>query len=135
MKVLVDTSVWVDFVNGYPSPQADALSRLIEERENIATCGLVAAEFLQGLKRERDRKRLEALFMDLTWLTPVEPDTYVASASMFRELRRRGITVRSVVDSIITRLAEENGCFLLARDRDIDLILESGVAKVRPLPG
>lgn len=135
MMVLVDTSVWVDFVNGYPSPESDALSKLIEERENIATCGLVVAEFLQGLKRERDRKRLEALFKDLTWLTPVEPDTYVASAAMFRELRRRGIRVRSVVDSIITRLAEENGCFLLARDRDIDLILESGVAKVRPVPG
>ncbi len=32
MRILVDTSVWVDFFNGHPSPQAADLFRRLRER-------------------------------------------------------------------------------------------------------
>ena len=134
MTVLVDTSVWIDFANGYPSPQADHLAHLIEAEEEIATCGLVAAEFLQGLRRQRDRTRLESLFEDLTWLTPTEPDTYFGAARLYRALRARGITIRSTVDCLIAILAHEHRCHLLERDRDMARILDSGLVDVSRPP-
>ena len=45
-----------------------------------------------------------------------------------------GHTVRSTIDCVIAVIAEENGCYVLARDRDMDAILASGVLKVRRWP-
>jgi hypothetical protein len=38
-------------------------------------------------------------------------------------------TVRSTIDCIIAAIAEDGGCDLLARDRDMDAILDSGLLK------
>jgi predicted nucleic acid-binding protein len=48
---------------------------------------------------------------------------------VYRALRERGKTVRSTVDCIIAAIAEAGGCDLLARDRDMDAILDSGLLK------
>jgi hypothetical protein len=135
LRVLVDTSVWVDFTNGADTPEAESLARLIADEEEIVTCGLVVCELLQGLRRPKDVDRLRPLLLDLGWLTPAEPDTYLAAANLFRMLRQRGVTIRSTVDALIVRLAEENDCYLLARDRDMTQILSSGLVRVSALPG
>jgi predicted nucleic acid-binding protein len=131
--ILVDTSVWADFANGFPSGEAETLARLIEAEEDLATCGVVVAEFLQGLRSPRSVTRFSAHFRDMQWLTPREPETYEAAAGLYRSLRRRGVTVRSTIDCLIVRLAEEAGCSLLARDRDMALILSSGLVSVSPV--
>lgn len=134
MKVLVDTSVWVDFFSGHPSAEADTLEWLIEAEADIITCGLILTEFFQGIRRRKTIPKLEIFFRDMTCLEPREPDTYLAAAALFRDLRARGITVRSTVDCLIAQLAVENGVMVLARDRDVRLILESGLCDVRPVP-
>jgi len=32
LRVLVDTSVWVDYLNGYPSREREALDQLLADR-------------------------------------------------------------------------------------------------------
>jgi predicted nucleic acid-binding protein len=132
LRVLVDTSVWVDFTNGYASTQADKLASLIEQEEDIFTCGVVVAEFLQGLRNTRSIIQYKLHFRDLEWLSPQEPDTYEEAAGLYRKLRSKGISVRSTIDCLIVRLAEVHGCMILARDRDISLILDSGLVTVIP---
>lgn len=135
MRILVDTSVWVDFFNGSVNPTAEALVRLIDKEIEILTCGVIVAEFLQGI---RDRNKLPTLighFQDMDWLTPTEPETYIRAAAMFRKLRSQGITIRSTIDCLIVQLADENNAMVLSKDRDFDLILNSGVVDVKPLPG
>jgi len=68
LKVLVDSSVWVDFFNGYVSPERNALAELFDSPHEICTCGVVVSEVFQGLKRMPDRLRLAELFLDLTFL-------------------------------------------------------------------
>lgn len=133
MKVLVDTSVWADFFNGHPSPEATVLARLIEDEEDIVTCGLVLAEFFQGIRHRKTIPKLERLFREMACLRPREPDTYLDAASLYRDLRARGITVRSTVDCVIVRLAAENDALILAKDRDIRLVVESGLSGARAL--
>lgn len=134
MNVLVDTSVWVDFFNGHRSPEAVALEGFIDQEDEIATCGVVIAEFFQGLRSERSIGRLEPYFREMSCLEASEPETYFRAADLFRQLRRRGITVRSTIDCVIACLAAQHGYHLLAKDRDMALILQSGLCPVRPTP-
>jgi len=130
LRILVDTSVWADFTNGHPSAEADLLAALIDAEEEIVTCGVIVAEFLQGLRSAQSIRRYGDHLRDMVWLTPSEPDTYEAAAELFRGLRRRGVTIRSTIDCLIARLAHEHGCALLARDRDLHAIAASGLVDV-----
>jgi len=134
MRVLVDTSVWVDFFNGAPTREAALLGRLISDEVELVTCGVVIAEFFQGIRKTRSRAELERQFRDMVCLEPVEPDTYFAAADLYRELRRRGVTMRSTIDCLIVKLAELHDVLLLARDRDITRILASGLTKASAVP-
>lgn len=134
MRILVDTSVWADFFNGTPTEETALLARLIEDEVEIVTCGVVIAEFFQGIRRSKSRAVLEAQFRDMECLSPSEPETYFASAELYRDLRSKGITVRSTIDCLIVRLAAEHGTLLLSSDSDIHRILDSGLVPVRPAP-
>jgi len=134
MRVFVDTSVWVDFFNGHPSPQAEALARLIHEEADVLTCGVVAAEVLQGIRRSKSLTTIEKHFRDMEWLTPREPDTYLEAANLYRTLRSKGLTIRSTIDCIIAKLAQENDALLLSKDRDLQLIVDSQLLDIRMLP-
>lgn len=129
MKVLVDTSVWVDFFNRFSSPEAEELTRLIEAEIPVLTCGVVIAEFFQGVRRGDSLAELEKHFRAMDCLKPREPETYLEAATLFRQLRERGITIRSTIDCLIARLAEEHSVLLLAKDRDLRLIAESGLCQ------
>jgi predicted nucleic acid-binding protein len=134
MRVLVDTSAWVDFFNDFDSPEADALASLIREEADILTCGVVVAEVLQGLKQTKTLGAIERHFLEMEWLTPSEPKTSIEVANLYRKLRSRGVTIRSTIDCLIARLADEHGVLLLSKDRDIRLIVESGLVDVRAFP-
>ncbi len=133
MRILVDTSVWVDFLNGYPSLEERALGKLIAGEDELCTCGVVVAEVFQGLRHEKGREDLAVLFGELVFLEPAGIDSYFRAAKVYRALRRKGITVRSTIDCLIAVLAEENSCDVLARDRDLRSILASGFVKTRAL--
>ena len=134
MRVLVDTSAWVDFFNDFGSPEAEALASLIREEADILTCGVVVAEVLQGLKQTKTLGAIERHFLEMEWLTPSEPRTYIEAANLYRQLRSRGVTIRSTIDCLIARLADEHGVLLLSKDRDIRLIVESGLVDVKAVP-
>ena len=134
MKVLVDTSVWVDFLNGYPSREQETLAEFLAGEDDVCTCGLIVTEVFQGLRQDRGRKEFEALFRELTFLESVGMDFYLRAAELYRTLRQRGVTVRSTVDCLVAITAEANGCRLLARDRDMTAIASSGLLQVFLLP-
>lgn len=134
MRVLVDTSAWVDFLNGFPSAAADALAELLAGDDDACTCGIVVAEVFQGLHRDEGRSPIRRSFEDMIFLEPTSIRLYLRAAELYRTLRKRGRTVRSTIDCIIVAIAEESACALLARDRDMDTILESGLVKVRRWP-
>jgi predicted nucleic acid-binding protein len=133
MRILVDTSVWVDFFNGHPGPHAEALARLLRDEADLVTCGLVVSEVLQGLRHAKSLANIEKHFREMDWLTPKEPDTYIEAAELFRRLRARGITIRSTIDCVIAKLAAQHDCLILSKDRDLDLIVESKILALRSI--
>lgn len=134
MKVLIDTSAWVDFLNGYDSPEGAAVADLLAGEDDVCTCGVVVAEVFQGLRKSAQYGEIESLFKEMSFLEPAGIDAYLSAAGLYRSLRRCGITVRSTVDCLIAVLADANGCHVLARDRDMSGILRSGLLKARSWP-
>ena len=134
MRVLIDTSAWVDFLNGVSSPERRAVADLLSGSHDLCTCGVVIAEVFQGLRKDKGRARLAELFRDLTFLEPEGIDLYFRAAELYRNLRKQGKTIRSTIDCLIMVLAEEHGCSVLARDRDMDTILASGLLPVERWP-
>ncbi|MES1242126.1 MAG: PIN domain-containing protein [Acidobacteriota bacterium] len=134
MRVLVDTSAWIDFLNGHSSTERQAVADLIASDHEICTCGVVVAEVFQGLRRSKERLKLSDLFRDLIFLEPAGIDDYFKAADLYRALRERGITIRSTIDCLIAVMAAEHGCSLLARDQDMDRIFESGLLEASRWP-
>jgi predicted nucleic acid-binding protein len=134
LKILVDTSVWVDYFNGHSSLECQTLERYLRADADLATCGVVVAEFFQGLRDPRSIARLEPYFLDMVLLRPKEPSSYLSAAALYRMLRAQGVTVRSTIDCLIVQLALEGDAFVLAKDRDIHQILASGLCPVRSAP-
>jgi predicted nucleic acid-binding protein len=130
MKVLVDTSAWVDFLNGYASRECSALRFLLQEEHDLCTCGIIVSEVFQGLRRDKSRPKVEKLFKELTFLEPSGLPLYLRAAEIFRLLRKKGKTIRSTIDCIIVAIAEENDSYVLARDSDMEIIIGSGLVEV-----
>ena len=131
MRVLVDTSAWVDFLNGYDSAEGLSVAELLKGDDDVCTCGVIVAEVFQGLRQSKAYGELVSLFSQMAFLEPSGIATYFRTAELHRALRRRGITVRSTIDCLIAILAADNGCRILARDRDIAAIVSSGLTKLQ----
>lgn len=117
--ILVDSSVWIDYLRGTVTPQTDTLDSLLGVTP-LAIGDLILTEVLQGCPTDREfqavRKTLEAL----TWVTLGGPDVAVLAAKHFRQLRARGITVRKTIDTVIATRCIVDGLELLHGDRDFD---------------
>ena len=117
MMVLVDTTVWIDFFSAHPLPHVNALETLIVDKEDICICGVILTETLQGIRRNSEFSRTQDLFDNLIFL-PMHYGIFLLAAEIYRNLRRRGITIRKPVDCMIAATAIDNGIPLLHNDKD-----------------
>ncbi len=128
MAVLVDTSVWVDFLNGQDSLETHWLRGAIAEALPVVVPGLVMTEVLRGLAGERDAARLEHLLDEFPAAPPLADEDYRGAARLYRDCRSKGVTIASTVDCLIAQLAIRHRLLLLTRDRGFQ-----SVARVAPL--
>ena len=120
---LVDSSVWVEFLCGRIQPIQAADFR------HFATCGPIVQEVLQGLRSGPDSAAFQESLLALRCLSdPMPHDLFLDAAEIYREGRRKGYTIRSTTDCLITAIAIDNGVAIWHRDRDFDTI-----AKYTPL--
>jgi len=122
--ILVDTSVWVDFLNSARGPAGDELERLIRSNGPVVVTGLVVTEVLQGLKR--DVASVTSLLARWPLVEPGGFATYEAAAGIFRRARERGVTL-STVDALLAAVALEYGAALFTLDRDFERLTFTGL--------
>jgi len=117
--ILVDTSVWINYLRGVPFPETDKLDSLLGSVP-LAIGDLVLTEVLQGCPSERefDQVRRFLAKMDLVVLGGAE--VAIEAARNYRKLRGLGITVRKTIDTIIASRCIYSGYSLLHCDRDFD---------------
>jgi predicted nucleic acid-binding protein len=118
--ILVDSSVWIDYLNGTITPQTDLLDGLLGH-EPVAIGDLILTEVLQGFAHERDFNQARKVLASLLVVELGGEKVAIQAAKNFRALRRRGITVRKTIDTVIATRCIESGYVLLHNDRDFNV--------------
>jgi predicted nucleic acid-binding protein len=126
---MVDTSAWVEFLRDTGSPVCARVDALLGEQ--IATCEPIRMELLAGA---RDESHLDALrrLLARASLVRTEPVDYEEAAALYRACRRRGETVRKLVDCLIAATAIRADVALLHADADFDVLARHTPLRVAP---
>lgn len=117
--IVVDTSVWIDYVNGAETIQTNILDIELKNRR-VATGDLIIAEFLQGFREDKQFQEAKEIMDSLEYFDFVGREIAINAAQNFRKLRKKGITVRKTIDVLIATFCIEYGFELLHNDRDFD---------------
>lgn len=120
--ILVDSSVWISFLNGVDSAEAAFLAACIAEDRPLILPGLVRTEVLLGARTEADALRVSQSLSAYPLVPEPMPADYGQAATIYRTCRERGYAVRSAVGCLIAQLCLRDGYELLAEDRDFDAI-------------
>jgi predicted nucleic acid-binding protein len=115
--IVVDSSVWIDFLNGRDVAHVARLQAALGADE-IIVGDLMLCEVLQGLHDEKDARQVESLLRRFEIVPMAGEAIAVAAARNFRSLRKRGITIRKTIDLLIGTWCIENRRPLLHNDSD-----------------
>ncbi len=115
--IVVDTSVWIDYLNGTLNPYTDALDAAIVEGI-VAMGDLIFLEILQGIRDDREYHMTKQSLMTLHRLEMFGKGMPEKCAENYRALRKKGMTVRKTTDVIIATCCIEQQIPLLFTDRD-----------------
>ncbi len=116
--VLVDSTVWIDWLRARPSAAVARLERLLEDGEALLA-PVILQEILQGARSPRALATLRAELGALPMLA-AGVATYAEAGALYARCRWRGITIRSPHDCLIARIAVEHGVALLHDDADFE---------------
>lgn len=117
--ILVDSSVWIDYLRGTPTAQADKLDSLLGVTP-LALGDLILTEVLQGCASDKEFNDVRRLLSTLTVVTLGGPELAIEAARNFRRLRALGLTVRKTIDTVIATRCIVDKHELLHNDRDFD---------------
>jgi hypothetical protein len=117
--VIVDTTVWVDYLKGASTPQAEWLE-LEMGRQRLGLTDLILCQVLQGVRGERRFADVCRELLKYEIFTTGGTELAIAAARNYRALRAKGYTVRRTIDCLIATFCLSNGHNLLHNDRDFD---------------
>jgi predicted nucleic acid-binding protein len=124
--MLIDTSVLVALFKDRTGAVTHALRDLLEGRDYYLT-RFTQMELLQGARDEKEWLKLSDYLADQDYLE-MEGENWTNAARLYFDLRRRGLTVRSVIDCCIAEIALQHEMTLIHNDRDF-----ATIAKLRTL--
>ena len=113
--IVVDSSAWIEFLRDTDSPVCNAVDRLLDA--DLAVCDAISMEILAGARDDHHLSQLRGLINRATML-PTTPADFDEAAALYRMCRRRGETVRKLIDCLIAAVAIRAGAELLHADGD-----------------
>ena len=132
--IVVDSSVWIDFLNGRNAPHVRRL-RVALGTDEIVVGDVMLCEILQGLQSERAARAVETMLRRFDIRAMVGEELAIIAARNFRYLRSRGITVRKTIDMLIGTWCIESRLPLLHNDGDFrPMARYLGLAEVPATP-
>jgi len=117
--VIVDTTVWIDYLQGIRNPETDWLEAELD-RQRLGLTDVILCEVLQGVRDEATATAVERQLLKLEVFQTGGVDLARDSAKNYRTLRARGHTVRKTIDCLIATFCLREQHSLLHRDRDFD---------------
>jgi len=121
--VIVDSSVWIDYINRHDTVQTGILQSLLGF-EQLGIGDIILTEVLQGFRSDRDYRRTLRGLSAFHAFEMLGVDNAIRSAENYRALRKRGITIRKTTDVMIATFCIEEGHQLLFSDADFEPFVE-----------
>jgi predicted nucleic acid-binding protein len=117
--VIVDTSVWIDYLKSISNAHTRWLDQQLE-RIPIALTDLILCEVMQGTRDEQAAQKTRNALEEFYVAESCGEHLAIAAAQNYRLLRSKGATVRGTIDCLIATFCLIEGHSLLHRDRDYD---------------
>jgi predicted nucleic acid-binding protein len=115
--ILVDTSVWIDYFNGIENKYTDALDAHLDG-DTVAMGDLIFLEILQGFRDDKDYRQAKTTLQALGQYEMFNSELALKCADNYRQLRKKGITIRRTTDVMIATFCIANKLPLMFSDRD-----------------
>lgn len=115
-KVIVDTSVWIDYFRKDRGKFADEMSHLLDN-DRVALTGIIELEILQGL-RHKEAEFVKPLLQSLHYIDTERKDFIEAGLKLY-ELRQKGVTIPPS-DCLIATQCKHNDMPIFTLDSDFD---------------
>ena len=122
-KVLIDTSVWIEYFKNKSQRFSGKVDDILTNQE-VYVPTIVIAELIQGSRSEEDVSVIEE-FIDAFNIIDQKEDTWVKAGKLSYDLKKKGKTVH-LADCYIATIAEEHDCHILTLDKhfqDIQKVL------------
>jgi predicted nucleic acid-binding protein len=130
MRVLIDSSVWIDHLKGVRTRETAILGTLLAwldpelerggSNADLLVGDLVLCEVLRGVRDPREHTVVKNVLLSFEVVTIGGVELALEAADHFRALRRLGVTVRKTIDLMIGTYCIAKDCALLHSDRDFD---------------
>jgi len=133
--ILVDTSVWIDFLRGRDTLHRRTLHNFIENDEDLCITGIILTEILQGIKDDKTCEEIKEYLLEFPLYDPTGINTYIEAANLYRKCAKKRKTVRKTIDCIIAAIAMENDLIVFHKDMDFDHIAECAGLKTFQIKG
>jgi predicted nucleic acid-binding protein len=117
--VIVDTTVWIDYLGGILNAETEWLDREMP-LQRIGLTDMILCEVLQGIREAGEFQRMRDQLLTFDVFPTGGAENAIAAASNYRTLRQRGYTIRKTVDCWIATFCLRSGHRLLHRDHDFD---------------
>jgi tRNA(fMet)-specific endonuclease VapC len=112
-KIVVDTSVWIEFFRSSDTPHSMYLKRLLREGSVILQ-GLILAELLQGIKTRKESGIVKKALQKLPYIEMTR-EVWEKAGEISSALLRKGVTI-PLSDVIVASCAVSEGFEILTLD-------------------
>jgi len=117
--VIVDTTVWVDYLQGARNAETDWLNAELD-RQRLGLTGIILCKVLQGVRDDVIAKQVETALKKCEVFDMGGIALAREAARNYRTLRSRGHTVRKTIDCLVATFCLRGQHSLLHRDKDFD---------------
>jgi predicted nucleic acid-binding protein len=121
--ILVDASVWIDYLRGASTEQVVWLDANLGSRR-LGLADLTLCEVLQGILDERTAAAVRKDLLAFEIFPTGGIELALAAEGNYRKLRRLGVTVRKTLDCWLATFCLREGHTLLHNDRDFEPFAE-----------
>jgi predicted nucleic acid-binding protein len=113
-KILIDTSVWIEYFRNKSSPITDKIDRILDEEE-VCVPKIVMAELMQGAKSKKELSIIGD-FIEAFNVIDQRDDTWIKAGRLSYNLKKKGKKIH-LLDCYIAVIAQEYGCKIFTLNR------------------
>ncbi|MEO5499963.1 MAG: PIN domain-containing protein [Ginsengibacter sp.] len=132
-KVVVDSSVWIDFFNRKSSFQINYLKKILNDSSTsspVIMLPIILQEVLQGIEKDSFFKLVKENLEGCDFLYYEPYELAIKAAQLYRSLRSKGVTINKINDCLIASICIDYKIPLFHNDKDFDKIAKHTSLKI-----